>query len=48
MRIPKSIINLAILINAGLCVYNLMVGDVVGAFMQACCGLALSVAQIVR
>ena len=48
MRIPKSIVNLAILVNAGLCIYNMLVGDYVGAFMQAIIGLTLSVAQIVR
>lgn len=48
MRIPRSIINFAILVNAGLCVYNMVVGDYVGAFIQAIIGLTLSVAQIVR
>jgi len=48
MRIPKFVINLAILINAGLCIYNLAMGDVIGAFTQALFGLMLSVVQIVR
>jgi hypothetical protein len=48
MRIPKFVISLAILINAGLCIYNLAIGDVMGAFTQAFCGLMLSVVQIVR
>jgi len=48
MRISKFIINLAILINAGLCIYNLITGDMMGAFTQALCGLMLSVIQIVR
>lgn len=48
MRIPKFVINLAILINAGLCIYNLAMGDIMGAFTQALCGLMLSVVQIVR
>jgi len=48
MRIPKFVISLAILINAGLCIYNLAIGDVMGAFAQAFCGLMLSVVQIVR
>ncbi len=48
MRIPKFVINLAILINAGLCVYNLTVGDLMGALTQALCGLLLSVVMIVR
>ncbi len=48
MRIPKFIVSLAILINAFLCVYNLISGDVAGAFMNAFFGLMLSVTQIVR
>ena len=48
MRIPRSIINFAILVNAGLCIYNMVVGDFVGAFTQAIIGLTLSVVQIVR
>jgi hypothetical protein len=48
MRIPRSIINFAILVNAGLCIYNMAVGDFVAAFTQAIIGLTLSVVQIVR
>ena len=48
MRIPRSIVNFAILVNAGLCIYNMVIGDYVGAFTQAIIGLTLSVVQIVR
>ncbi len=48
MRIPKFVVSLAILINAFLCVYNLISGNVAGAFMNAFFGLMLSVTQIVR
>lgn len=48
MRIPKFIVNVAILINAGLCVYNLAMGDTAGALTAAVFGLMLSVTQIVR
>lgn len=48
MRIPKFIVNLAILVNAGLCIYNLATGNPYDAFLNAIFGLALSVVQIVR
>ena len=48
MRIPKFLVNVAILVNAGLCIYNLCIGNVAGAFFQAIMGLTLSVVQIVR
>ncbi len=48
MRIPKFIVNLAILVNAGLCVYNMLMGNPYEAFLNAVFGLALSVIQIVR
>lgn len=48
MRIPKFIVNIAILINAGLCIYNLIMGDPASAFMHALFGLMLSVVSIVR
>lgn len=48
MKIPKFVVSLAILINAFLCVYNLISGNVAGAFMNAFFGLMLSVTQIVR
>ena len=48
MRIPKFVVNVAILINAGLCVYNLTIGDMTGALTAAVFGLMLSVTQIVR
>ena len=49
MRFPsRLVINLAILINAGLCVYNLFIGDAESAGRQAFFGLILSVVQIAR
>lgn len=48
MRIPKFLVSLAILVNAGLCIYNLCIGDMAGAFFHALVGLTLSVVQIVR
>jgi hypothetical protein len=49
MRFPsRLIINLAILINAGLCAYNLFIGNAEAAARQAFVGLILSVVQIAR